>query len=68
MTLHFSRASSSKFPVEAISQRRNKPIIGIIPTINGYHIVCHPFDCSTFSEDIKVDAEIKKHGLTLLYA
>ena len=50
------------------NQRPNKPIIGIIPTINGYHIVCHPFDCSTFSEDIKVNAEIKKHGLTLLYA
>lgn len=50
------------------NRRPNRNIISIIPTINGFHIACHPFDCSEFSQDIKIDAEIKKHGLTLLYA
>ena len=50
------------------NRRPNKSIISIVPTINGYHIICHPFDCSTFIQDIGKDAEIKKHGLTLLYA
>lgn len=54
---------------EYIEERRpNKNIISIIPTINGYHIVCHPFDCSKFYNEFPSDVEIKRHGLTLLYA
>lgn len=48
-------------------QAPNKPIIGIIPTISGFHVLCYPFNCSQFDTQFK-DAEIKKHGLTLLYA
>lgn len=48
-------------------QAPNKPIIGIIPTMAGFHVLCYPFNCSQFDAQFK-DAEIKKHGLTLLYA
>ena len=48
-------------------QAPNKPIIGIIPTMAGFHVLCYPFNCSQFGAQFK-DAEIKKHGLTLLYA
>lgn len=48
-------------------QAPNKPIIGIIPTVAGFHVLCYPFNCSQFDAQFK-DAEIKKHGLTLLYA
>lgn len=48
-------------------QAPSKPIIGIIPTISGFHVLCYPFNCSQFEAQFK-DAEIKKHGLTLLYA
>lgn len=44
-----------------------KAILGVIPTLNGFHIVCHPFDNSKFLQDLTIDSEIKKHGLTLLY-
>lgn len=49
-------------------RRPNKGIISVIPTISGYHIACHPFDCSEFFKEFPSDVEIKKHGLTLLYA
>lgn len=49
-------------------QQPNKPIIGIIPTIAGYHILCNPFGCSQFDIQFRDIAEIKKHALTLLYA
>lgn len=49
-------------------QAPNKPILGVIPTIAGFHIWCHPFNCSDFDNVFKDKAEIKKHGLTLLYA
>ena len=65
-TLNWDKVQEIKTYIE--NQRPNKPIISIVPTINGYHIICHPFDCSTFIQDIGEDAEIKKHGLTLLYA
>jgi hypothetical protein len=48
-------------------QAPNKPIIGIIPTMVGFHVLCYPFNCRQFDAQFK-DAEIKKHGLTLLYA
>ena len=36
-------------------------------TLNGFHLITHPFDCSHLKE-IYPDIEIKKEGLTLLYA
>lgn len=48
-------------------QQPFKNPVGVVPTLNGFHIISHPFNCSNFSNDISGDVEIKKHGLTLLY-
>ena len=39
-------------------------ILAEIPTVSGVHLITRPFDCSNFSFE---NAEVKKHGLTLLY-
>lgn len=40
-----------------------------VPTVNGLHLITHPFDVRDFQAKIdSQDAEIKKDALTLLYA
>lgn len=66
--------------------RPNIPIISVIPTVSGNHIIAKPFDVTSlkgqdhitdvFTKEGSVhilldtgdEVEIKKHGLTLLYA
>lgn len=46
-------------------------VVACIPTLNGYHLVVRHFDTAAYAEAVKVlgvDAECKKHALTLLYA
>ena len=46
-------------------------IIATIPTLNGMHFVTRHFDTGTYDQEIKkanIDASVKKHSLTLLYA
>jgi hypothetical protein len=42
-------------------------VIDLIPTANGYHFITHRFDPINIITQFK-DVEIKKEGLTLLYA
>lgn len=41
-------------------------IIATIPTLNGYHLITHPFNVQAFNM-VWPDVEVKKGGLTLLY-
>lgn len=44
-------------------------IICQVPTVNGIHLITHPFDIRDFHTNISSqEAEIKKDALTLLYA
>jgi hypothetical protein len=44
-------------------------IICQVPTVNGVHLITHPFDIRDFHANISSqEAEIKKDALTLLYA
>jgi hypothetical protein len=44
-------------------------IVCNIPTVNGIHLITHPFDVRDFYAKISPqEAEIKKDALTLLYA
>lgn len=51
--------------------RPNKPVVTIIPTKSGKHIICHPFDTLKFFDGYPIgsnaDALIKKNNNTLLY-
>lgn len=44
-----------------------KNIIAKIPTVHGYHFITHPFDTRKLGA-IHPSVEVKKEGLTLLYA
>lgn len=45
----------------------NTNAITYFKTLKGYHLITHPFDCQNFNKKYP-DIEIKKEGLTLLYA
>lgn len=40
--------------------------VGMIPTLNGYHLITYPFNLQEFSKRF-LDVEVKKNGLTALY-
>lgn len=40
--------------------------VGMIPTLNGYHLITYPFNLQEFSKRFP-DVEVKKNGLTALY-
>lgn len=44
------------------------PIIGINPTLHGYHILTKPFDMNKFREEYNKQIDIKSNNPTLLYA
>lgn len=55
---------------EVINSSRSgfdKNVIAVFPTVHGYHLITHPFDAINLTTTYK-DVEIKKEGLTLLYA
>lgn len=45
---------------------RKELVLDTLPTKNGFHIICQPFDVGRFIKPVE-DIEIKKDALTLLY-
>lgn len=50
---------------EARSSYDNDNVVSIMPTAHGVHLITHPFDTRVLNN---FDIDIKKEGLTLLYA